>query len=68
VANIPAIPTIIPVSTSPKVYVASKTGKAYYLPSCAAANRIKEENKVWFSSQEGAEKAGYTKAANCPGL
>jgi len=49
-------------------YVASKTGKKYHLPWCSGAQRIKEENKVWFDSKEAAEQAGYTPAANCKGL
>ncbi|MDB5195315.1 MAG: protein of unknown function with transrane region [Parcubacteria group bacterium] len=49
-------------------YVASKTGKKYYLPSCSGAKRIKETNKVWFASVADAQAAGLTPASNCPGL
>jgi len=49
-------------------YVASKSGKAYHLPWCPGAQRIKEENKVWFQSKEEAEAAGYSPAGNCKGL
>lgn len=49
-------------------FLASKNGKAYYLPSCSGASRIKKENKVWFSSRDEAEKLGLKPAANCPGL
>jgi len=49
-------------------YVASKSGSKYYLPSCGTASRIKEENKVWFSTKAEAEAAGYEPAANCKGL
>ncbi len=56
------------VSTTTGVFVASKTGKAYYLPSCAASSRILEKNRVWFETRAAAEKAGYTPAKNCPGL
>ena len=51
-----------------KVYVASKNSDKYHLPSCSGAKRIKEENKVWFSSQAEAEASGYIPAANCPGI
>lgn len=51
-----------------KNYVASKNGTKYYLPTCSGASRIKEENRVWFVSQDEAEEAGYEPAANCPGL
>ncbi len=49
-------------------YVASKNGTKYYLPSCASAARIKEENRVWFATQADAEASGRTPATNCPGL
>lgn len=49
-------------------YVASKNGSKYYLASCGGAARISEANKVWFDSALAAQAAGYTPAANCPGL
>ncbi len=49
-------------------YVASKSGTKYHLPWCSGAQRIKEENKIWFDTEEEAKKAGYAPAANCPGL
>jgi hypothetical protein len=49
-------------------YVASKGGTKYYLPSCSGVSRIREENKVWFATVQEALSAGYTAAANCPGL
>ena len=48
--------------------VGSRQGTKYHLPWCSGAQRIKEENKIWFESQAAAEAAGYTPAANCPGL
>jgi len=51
-----------------KLFVASKTGTKYHYPWCPGALNIKEENKIWFSSREEAEKAGYTPAGNCKGL
>ena len=48
-----------------KVYVASKNGKLYYGVSCSGANRIKEENKVWFKTTIDAEKSGYTMSSSC---
>lgn len=48
--------------------VGSKNGRAYHFPWCSGAQRIKEENKIYFSSKEEAEKAGYKPAANCEGL
>lgn len=46
-------------------YVASKNGTKYYKIACSGVSRIKEENKVYFSSESEAEQAGYEKAANC---
>ena len=48
--------------------VGSKSGTAYHFPWCSGAQRIKEENKIWFTSKEEAEKKGYRPAGNCPGL
>ena len=46
-------------------YVGSRSGRSYYLPSCAGVKRIKEENKVWFTSAEEATTKGYHPAATC---
>lgn len=48
--------------------VASKTGTKYHLPWCAGAQKIREENKIWFATRADAEIAGYTPATNCKGL
>ncbi|MBI2024052.1 hypothetical protein HYT00_01550 [Candidatus Giovannonibacteria bacterium] len=48
--------------------VGSKNGTSYHYSWCSGAARIKEENKIYFSSRDDAEKAGYRPAANCPGL
>ena len=44
-------------------YVASKNGKDYYKTDCK--NRIKEENKIYFQTEEDAKKAGYGPSATC---
>ncbi len=46
-------------------FMASINGKAYYPKNCAAGNRIKEENRVWFATTEEAEAQGYKPAQNC---
>ena len=51
-----------------KIFVASKNGKKYYYAWCESANVIKEQNRVWFSTQAEAQKAGYQPATNCKGL
>ena len=48
--------------------LASKSGTKYYLPWCAGAERITDENKVWFTSSAAASNASYAPSANCKGL
>jgi len=48
--------------------VASQSGSRYHLLDCPSVSQIKESNKVFFATAAEAEAAGYTKAANCPGL
>ena len=68
------VPTSTPSTTASaknltdKIFVASKNGTKYHYVWCASAQSIKEENKIYFSTKEEAEKAGYTPAANCKGL
>jgi hypothetical protein len=57
-----------PSASTDKLFVASKNGTKYHYPWCSGAATIKEENKIWFSSKEQAEAAGYQPAANCKGL
>ena len=54
--------------TADHLLVASKTGQKYHFPWCSGASQIAEKNKIYFDSYEQAQKAGYTQAANCPGL
>ncbi|MCK6463056.1 MAG: hypothetical protein L6Q29_04570 [Candidatus Pacebacteria bacterium] len=60
----------ISASTQPqdKIFVASKNGKKYYYAWCESAQKIKESNRIWFTTKEEAEKYGYEPAANCRGL
>lgn len=46
-------------------YLASRSGTKYYPVGCKSADRIKEENRIWFSDIESAENAGYGPASNC---
>ena len=45
--------------------VVSKNSNKYHYSWCAGAKRIKEENKIWFSSAKEAEGGGYALAGNC---
>lgn len=49
-------------------FVASKSGTKYHRTDCPGASQIKPENIVRFATAAAAEAAGYTPAANCPGL
>lgn len=53
-------------NTDPRV-VASKasTSKKYHFTWCPGAKKIKEANKLWFTNESLAQKAGYTLAGNC---
>ncbi|MFA5841569.1 MAG: hypothetical protein WC835_01230 [Candidatus Paceibacterota bacterium] len=51
-----------------KNYIASKNGAKYFLTWCSGANTIKDANKIWFATKEEASAAGFTPAANCPGI
>lgn len=48
-----------------KKVLASRNGTTYYYPWCSGVKRIKDENKIWFSTKEDAEKAGLKLAGNC---
>jgi len=45
--------------------VASKSGKKYYFPWCSGINRIKDENKVYFSTELDAQNKGLTLSSSC---
>lgn len=51
-----------------RTYVASKNSDKYHLPWCPSVSRIKEENRIYFSSKSEAEAAGYVPASNCEGI
>ncbi len=53
----------VPISN--KNIVASKGGKKYYFIWCKGVENLKEKNKVYFSSEDDAKRAGKTLANNC---
>jgi len=63
--NLASVTSTQPIAVANQVYVASKSGARYHHVSCPGAKQIKEENKIFFSTPQAAEAAGYTKAANC---
>lgn len=46
-------------------FVGSKNSNKYHPPTCHHAKRIKEENKICFSSEQDAESKGYTPSSSC---
>lgn len=53
------------ISVAAAAIVASKKGTKYHFSWCPGAKTISEANKIFFASVADAEKAGYSKAANC---
>jgi len=52
-------------NSSGKNFFASSKGKKYYTINCSAGKTIKQENRVYFTTGEEAEKAGYTLSSEC---
>jgi phosphatidylserine/phosphatidylglycerophosphate/cardiolipin synthase-like enzyme len=46
-------------------YVASKNSTVFHTPDCKWAQRIKEENKIWFKTREEALDKGYKPCKVC---
>lgn len=46
-------------------YVASLGSDKYHLASCSSAQRIKEENRIWFNDPSAAESIGYEPCSIC---
>ena len=52
-------------SSSSVSYVGSKNSDKYHDPSCSQAHRIKDGNKITFSSSKNAENLGYEACQHC---
>ena len=48
-----------------KNFFASKRGHNYYSVGCSGGKTLSEANKIWFSTGEEAEKAGYKLSKSC---
>jgi len=68
----PSVPMTAPVldtqAPDGTAVVVSRSGTKYHLPTCPGAKQINESNKITFASIAQAAAAGYSAAANCPGL
>lgn len=62
------LPVTTAVAAQSAAVIGSKSGTKYHLPTCPGAKQIKPANVITFDSAEAAQAAGYTPAANCPGL
>lgn len=67
-SEVVAVPLLSVPAVDNARYVGSKSGTKYHLVTCPGAKQIKLENKIYFTTATEAEAAGYSKAANCPGL
>ncbi|MFA6177541.1 MAG: hypothetical protein WC694_01445 [Candidatus Paceibacterota bacterium] len=50
---------------SGKTFFASRKGSKYYSLGCSAGKTIKQENRVYFTTGEEAEVAGYALSSSC---
>jgi len=48
-----------------KSFFASSRGVKYYSIGCSAGKTIKQENRIYFFTNEEAEKAGYELSSSC---
>jgi hypothetical protein len=45
-------------------WVASSRGQVYYRRGCSNANRLAPENRIYFRTEEEAQRAGYRRSAS----
>lgn len=57
--------TEIEKNSNGKTFFASSKGSKYYSISCSAGKTIKQENRVYFTTREEAQAAGYTLSSGC---
>lgn len=64
----PYNPATNPLEPAQWSFVASQTGKTYYPKGCSGINRIKPENRVYFTTADQAQRSGYTLSTACTSL
>ena len=57
--------TRIEKDSSEKNFFASNRGTKYYSIGCSAGKDIKQENRIYFTKKEEAERAGYELSSSC---
>jgi len=63
--SFPITPTINYSEDQEFTYVASRKSNKYHLPNCSAAQRIKAENLIGFTSREDVLRTGYVPCKIC---
>ena len=63
ISNVPK--TVFDTNSFRKTFFASSKGTKYYTISCSAGKTIKQENRVYFTTGEEAQAAGYTLSSSC---
>jgi uncharacterized protein YneF (UPF0154 family) len=53
------------ITTSEFTFVASSRGKYYYPTDCNLANGLKEENRIYFKTDQDAKNRGYIYNTKC---
>ena len=53
------------INSSGKKFFASNRGSRYYSIGCSGGKTIKQENRIYFTTKEEAEKAGYELSSSC---
>lgn len=57
---------VTPTPIDKRVVVSKKSqSMLYHFTFCSGAKSIKEENKIWFNTEEEAIRAGYKLSGNC---
>lgn len=52
-------------TSTTQAFITSKSGKVYYPAACKSINRIKPENRVYYSSSSELIARGYTLSKTC---
>lgn len=64
-ANVISATNPVKSTTTAKNFFASTRGSKYYPIACPAGKTLKQENRIYFSTREEAEAAGYALSSSC---
>lgn len=56
-----------PVQNSNGRIIGNRNSKIYHRPDCPDYQKVSEKNRMYFSTNAEAERAGFRRAGNCPG-